>query len=92
MHPRRAYRWNTPFGRWIAEVGVQAITTNLARHPELAVCPGAVYQWIKGAASPSYERSKALVELSGGELTIDMIRDHRRVVREIQSANQRQNR
>lgn len=77
---RTPSRWETEFGRWVSEFGVPRIVAALARDPELQVTKNAVYQWLRGRA-PRPDRAMALVELSGGRLTLDAIFDHGRQVR-----------
>ena len=77
---RTPLRWETKFGRWVSETGVPRIVAALARDPDLRVTNNTVYHWIRGHA-PRPERAQALVELSGGRLTLEAIYDHGRQVR-----------
>ena len=61
--------WQTEFVRWVADFGVSRIVTALADDPGLRVTNQAVYEWLQGHA-PRPARAMALVELSGGRLTI----------------------
>jgi hypothetical protein len=75
---RRALpRWHTRFGEAIGDLGVPKIVAALAPDPALRVTPTAVYEWLQGH-TPRPERARALVELSGGRLTLDMIYSHNR--------------
>jgi hypothetical protein len=81
-------RWETDFGRWVSETGVPRIVAALARDPDLRVTNNTVYHWLRGHA-PRPERAKALVELSGGRLTLEAIYDHGRQVRKAVAVPQR---
>jgi hypothetical protein len=72
-------RWQTEFGRWVRDVGVSRIVTALAQDPDLRVTNQAVYEWLRGHA-PRPARAIALVELSGGRLTLDAIYGHSRQI------------
>ena len=73
-------RWDTEFGRWVAEFGVPRIVAALGRDPDLRVTNDAVYQWLRGV-EPRPARAMALVELSGGRLTLETVYNHSREVR-----------
>ena len=77
---RASARWETKFGRWVAEAGVPTIFAALGRDPDLRVTNNAVYNWLRGHALRP-DRARALVDLSGGSLTLDDIYDHSRRVR-----------
>jgi len=76
-------RWETDFGRWVADFGVPQIVRALADDPELRVTNQAVYEWLQGHP-PRPARAMALVELSGGRLTLDAIYGHGREIRRSQ--------
>jgi len=76
-------RWETEFGQWVADFGVPQIVKALARDPELRVTNQAVYEWIQGHP-PRPARAMALVELSGGRLTLEAIYEHGREIRRSQ--------
>ena len=78
-------RWETDFGRWVADVGVPQIVRALARDPNLRVTNQAVYEWLQGHP-PRPARAMALVELSGGRLTLEAIYEHGREIRRSQHA------
>ena len=78
-------RWETEFGRWVADVGVPQIVRALARDPDLRVTNQAVYEWLQGHP-PRPARAMALVELSGGRLTLEAIYEHGREIRQSQDA------
>ncbi len=78
-HRRVPSRWDTEFGRWVRDFGVSRIVASLARDPDLRVTNQAVYEWLQGHA-PRPNRAAALVELSGGRLTLEAVYDHSRQV------------
>jgi hypothetical protein len=73
-------RWQTEFGRWVRDFGVPRIVSALAGDPDLRVTNQSVYEWLQGHA-PRPARAAALVELSGGRLTLDAIYQHGREMR-----------
>ncbi len=73
-------RWQTEFGRWVADFGVSRIVAGLAHDPNLRVSNQAVYEWLQGHA-PHPARAMALVEMSQGRLTLEAIYQHGRQVR-----------
>ncbi len=77
-------RWQTEFGRWVADFGVPRIVAGLAHDPDLRVTNQAVYEWLQGHP-PRPARAMALVELSGGRLTLEAIYEHGRQVRQLQN-------
>ncbi|HSA29960.1 MAG TPA: hypothetical protein P5159_25795 [Phycisphaerae bacterium] len=74
-------RWQTEFGRWVADFGVPRIVAGLANDPGLRVSNQAVYEWLQGHA-PQPARAMALVEMSGGRLTLDAIYQHGRQMKQ----------
>jgi len=76
-------RWQTEFGRWVGDVDIPQIVKALARDPDLRVTNQAVYQWLQGHP-PRPARAMALVELSGGRLTLEAIYEHGREIRQSQ--------
>ncbi len=74
-------RWQTEFGRWVADFGVPRIVAVLGQDPDLRVTKHAVYHWLKGYA-PRPDRALALVEMSQGRLTLDAIYQHGRQMRQ----------
>ena len=74
-------RWQTEFGRWVADFGVPRIVAVLGQDPNLRVTKHAVYHWLKGYA-PRPDRALALVEMSQGRLTLDAIYQHGRQMRQ----------
>jgi hypothetical protein len=72
-------RWETDFGRWVSDFGVSRIVTALAHDPALRVTNQAVYEWLQGHA-PHPSRAMALVEISGGRLSLESIYRHCREV------------
>jgi predicted component of type VI protein secretion system len=88
---RRRYKrvpscWETKFGRWVSDFGVPRVVRALARDPDLRVTNQAVYEWLQGHA-PRLARAVALVEMSGGRLTLDAIYQHGREVRHPEDAS-----
>ena len=73
-------RWQTEFGRWVADFGVPRIVAGLARDPDLRVTNQTVYEWLQGHA-PQPARAMALVEMSQGRLTLEAIYQHGRQMR-----------
>ncbi len=78
---RAPNRWQTEFGRWVADFGVSRIVAGLGRDPGLRVTNQAVYEWLQGHA-PHPARAMALVEMSQGRLTLDSIYQHARQMRQ----------
>jgi hypothetical protein len=74
-------RWQTDFGRWVADVGVPRIVAGLAHDPLLRITNQAVYEWLQGHA-PHPARAMALVEMSHGRLTLEVIYQHGRQMRQ----------
>ena len=74
-------RWQTEFGRWVADFGVPRIVAVLGQDPDLRVTKHAVYHWLKGYA-PRPDRALALVEMSQGRLTLDAIYQHGRQMKQ----------
>lgn len=71
----RGGRWETRFGRWVAEYGVAEIVKQLRSDPDLRVTKKTVYDWLRGHA-PRPARAAALVRLSRGAITLDCIYRH----------------
>ena len=72
-------RWQTRFGRWVDDVGVNAIVAELRPDPSLRCTSKAVRQWLKGHA-PRPERARALVQFSQRierPISLDAIYSHR---------------
>ena len=80
-YKRDPNRWQTEFGRWVADFGVPRIVAVLGQDPNLRVTKHAVYHWLKGYA-PRPDRALALVEMSQGRLTLDAIYQHGRQMRQ----------
>ena len=74
-------RWQSDFGRWVAEFGVPRIVAGLAHDPALRITNQTVYEWLQGHA-PQPARAMALVEMSQGRLTLDAIYQHGRQMRQ----------
>ncbi len=83
-YKRAPYRWRTEFGRWVKDFGVPHIVAALGRDPDLRVTNQAVYEWLQGHA-PRPTRAMALVEMSGGRLTLEAIYEHGRQIRSRES-------
>ena len=76
--------WETEFGRWVSDFGASRIVEALANDPSLRVTNQAVHEWLQGH-TPCPARATALVELSGGRLTLEAIYDHGREIRRLPS-------
>ena len=74
-------RWDTEFGRWVSDVGVPHIVAALAIDPDLRITNQTVYEWLQGHA-PHPTRALALVEMSGGRLSLEAIYRHGQEVRD----------
>lgn len=72
---RDPLRWQTTFGQWVSDFGVTRIVAALSDDPDLRVTRRAVYEWLRGHP-PRPARAMALVELSGGRLTLEAIYEH----------------
>jgi len=79
---RSPTRWQTKFGRWVAEFTVPAIVENLAHDPDLRITNQAVYEWLQGHA-PQPARAIALVKMSRGRLTLEDIYHHPKQIRQL---------
>jgi hypothetical protein len=86
-YKRVPYRWETQFGRWVSDFSVPRIVARLACDPDLRVTNQAVYEWLQGHA-PRPTRAMALVEMSGGRLTLEAIYEHGRQLRTRESTSQ----
>ncbi|HPD72841.1 MAG TPA: hypothetical protein PLL30_13810 [Candidatus Krumholzibacteria bacterium] len=78
-------RWQTEFGRWVADFGVPRIVAGLSHDPALRITNQTVYEWLQGHA-PQPVRAMALVEMSQGRLTLEAIYQHGRQMRQTGSA------
>ena len=74
-YKRDPNRWQTEFGRWVADFGVPRIVAGLAHDPNLRITNQTVYEWLQGHA-PQPARAMALVEMSQGRLTLEAIYQH----------------
>ncbi len=81
---RTPARWETEFGRWVSDFGVSRIVSALAPDPALRITNQTVYEWLQGHA-PHPTRALALVEMSGGRLTLNAIYEHGREVRQVEA-------
>ena len=79
-------RWHTRFGRVVGEITVPKIVAALDHDPDLRVTNKAVYAWLAGH-EPRPDRARALVELSGGKLTLEMIYSQRRELAKLRREN-----
>ena len=80
-YKRDPNRWQTEFGRWVADFGVPRIVAGLDQDPDLRVTNQAVYEWLQGHA-PHPARAMALVEMSQGRLTLEAIYQHSREIKQ----------
>jgi len=69
-------RWQTPFGRYIAQRGIRWVVGRLEAEG-LPVTPFAVYHWLAADTAPRPVFAHALVRTSGGALTLDDVYEHR---------------
>jgi hypothetical protein len=70
MGRRAPGRWQTPFGQWVSDYGVNRIRA------ELGITPNAVYAWVSGRAAPRIEIAERLTRMSEGKLTLEHIYHH----------------
>lgn len=80
-YKRDPNRWQTEFGRWVADFGVPRIVAGLAHDPALRVTNQTVYEWLQGHA-PQPARAMALVEMSQGRLSLEAIYQHGQQMRQ----------
>lgn len=81
-------RYRTRFGSWVSRTTVPLICQNLSTDPETRVKPEAVYQWLAGVTEPRPHRALALVAMSKGEISLDVIYAHRSELRSLQAAQE----
>jgi len=74
-------RWRTSFGRFVADVGVSRLTTQLRSLGE-PITEKAVYNWLAGAHAPRPGCATALVRISRGRIGLADVYRHRREVGE----------
>jgi hypothetical protein len=79
MPIRDPSRWQTQFGSWVSRYGVRPLTRDLGAAGEPQTNK-AVYHWISGSTRPRPHVAQILVRLSGGELSLDVIYEHRALV------------
>jgi hypothetical protein len=73
-YPRR---WlSTSFGAWVSRVQVRPLLTQLHTRG-FPVTSHAAYDWLSGRRLPTWDCAKAIVEISGGELSVFDVMDHR---------------
>lgn len=75
MYHRDDARWRTRFGSWVGEYTVAAIVSDLSGDPSTRVTRHAVYKWLAGHR-PDWQRARALVALSDGQLDYQAIYAH----------------
>ena len=73
---RYAPRWNSHFGRWVSDFGAGRLVTALQERGE-PIHIRTPYRWISGRSSPRHPVALKIVELSGGEVSLDDIYRHR---------------
>ncbi len=73
---RAPLRWDTQFGRWVGSYGVPRIVRELGHDPMLSVTSHSVYEWLAGRRQPNPKRALELVNMSGGQLTLETIYHH----------------
>lgn len=77
MHFRVAYRWQTPFGRFVAEYGVRTLSARLGKNPDTGVTPTAIYDWISGRHVPRPQIALEIERLANGRISLVDIYRHR---------------
>jgi hypothetical protein len=76
MRQARGPGWNSRFGSWVRSYPVSRLIVDL-EVIGLAVTRPAVYQWISGRTTPQLRRAHAMVQLSGGSISLDDVYAHR---------------
>lgn len=86
-------RWETKFGRWIDQYGVDRLASGLHSMGE-PITRTAIYLWIAGDTTPRPSTALKLIALSQGALTLQQIYDHKpdlaaatRAAREVRDAH-----
>lgn len=75
MYPRKKRRWETTFGKFVANQTVAGIVRGLHADPATRITRDAVYEWLAGHR-PHPTRALALVRLSAGQLTLEDVFAH----------------
>lgn len=76
-------RREAPFGRFVARYGVRRLVADVRKVTIPGLPNGAhitthsVYDWLSGRRTPDWRHAKAVVAISGGELTVFDVMDHR---------------
>lgn len=73
-------RWTTKFAIWVRAIGVQNLVFQM-RSKGHSVSPACVYLWISGTNAPHHKKAKGLVEIAGGQLTLEDIYNHQEEVK-----------
>ncbi len=67
----------TKFAHWVKEYGVTNLVAEMRRRgPDTAITHSAAYQWLRHDHEPRPKKQRALVEISGGAITLDDIAEH----------------
>ena len=77
---RRPEHWRTPLGSFVDDVGARRIADGLGRRLGYRITVGCVYKWIAGRTVPRPNAALALVDLSGGRLSLGDLVHHRAVL------------
>lgn len=86
---RRDPFWRTRFGSFVSNYGNGGAEAEVSGVPRLvmdlsergvSLSKQTVYHWLSGATSPRPHVAEVLRDLSGGQLTLDAIFEHRREV------------
>ena len=67
--PRTHPGWRTPLGRFVSEYTVPRLCADLAARGE-PVTRTAIYAWVHRRHVPRYYHARAVVDASGGALTL----------------------
>lgn len=68
---------DTKFSHWLKDFGVANVVAEMnKRGRDVGVTLSAVYQWERQEHEPRPKKQRALVEISGGKLTLQDIADH----------------
>jgi len=67
----------TKFAAWIKGYGVSKLVAEMRkRGAYIAITHSAAYQWLRQEHEPRPKKQRALVEISGGAITLDDIAAH----------------
>jgi len=74
--PRIFRRWDTRLGRFVHSYGMERLVDSfgLLGAP---TTPSTIYAWLSGRSTPSFTRLVALERISGGDITPQVVIQHR---------------